>query len=158
MSGVNSNPAQSKADHSAGTVWKALLERIPYARHLGLEIQQGQTGMEIHLPYREALIGNSMLPALHGGVIGALIEITARVAAQSQDAQARRPCIVDCNIDYLRPARAQPTFASAEITRQGRRTGLVQVTCRQDGASAPIASGRVQLLFPSTDRRPRERA
>ncbi|MES1944690.1 hypothetical protein PC39_11262 [Salinisphaera sp. PC39] len=157
MRGIT-NPVESRADHSAGTAWQAMLERIPYARHLGLEIQQGQTGMEVHLPYREALIGNIMLPALHGGVLGALIEITARIAAQSQDAGTRRPRILDCNIDYLRSARAQSTFARAEIVRQGRRTSLVQVTCRQEGASAPISSGRVQLLFPSTDRRLRELA
>lgn len=150
MSGIT-DPVGSGADHSAGAAWQALLARIPYGRHLGLEIQQGRTGMEVHLPYREALIGNIMLPALHGGVIGALIEITARVAAQSQDAGTRRPRILDCNIDYLRSARAQSTFASAEIVRQGRRTGLVQVACRQEGTSSPIATGRVQLLFPSAE-------
>lgn len=153
MSGIT-DPVQSRADHGAGTAWHTLLERIPYARHLGLEIQQGQTGIEVHLPYREALIGNIMLPALHGGVIAALIEITARVAAQRQDAGTRRPRILDCNINYLRSARAQSTFASAEIVRQGRRTSLVQVACRQEGTSAPIASGRVQLLFPCADQRP----
>ncbi|QHS10042.1 PaaI family thioesterase [Sinimarinibacterium sp. NLF-5-8] len=157
MSGIT-KLAESSADNTACTAWQPLLARIPYARHLGLEIQQGQTGIEVHLPYREALVGNSMLPALHGGVIGGLIEISARIAAQSQDAETRRPRILDCNIDYLRSARAQSTFANAEIIRQGRRTSLVQVTCRQEGASAPIASGRVQLLFPATDRRPRERA
>lgn len=145
-------PRQSvPREHDTGTdtrtAWQTLLARIPYARHLGLEIQQNRTGMELHLPYREALIGNIMLPALHGGVLGALIEITARVAAQSQDAGGRRPRILNCDIDYLRSARAQSTFASAEIVRQGRRTSLVQVTCRQDGTSAPIARGRVQLLF-----------
>ena len=146
MSGLT-KLAESHDDHAAHAAWQSLLARIPYARHLGLEIRQGQAGIEVHLPYREALVGNSMLPALHGGVIGGLIEITARVAAQSQDAQARRPRILDCNIDYLRSARAQSTFASAEIIRHGRRTALVQVTCRQDGTSAPIARGRVQLLF-----------
>ena len=127
--------------------WQKLLERIPYARHLGLAIHQSGTGMEVHLPYRDALIGNIMLPALHGGVIGGLIEITARVAAQSRDAQARRPRILDCNVDYLRSARARSTYAAAEIVRQGRRTTLVHVSCWQDRASTPVAHGRVQLLF-----------
>ena len=60
--------------------WQALLERIPYARHLGLEVQRDDVGLVVHMPCREALIGNFMLPALHGGVLGALIELTARVA------------------------------------------------------------------------------
>ncbi|NAO98915.1 PaaI family thioesterase [Vreelandella titanicae] len=129
--------------------WQALLERIPYARHLGLEIQRGDTGLVVHMPCREALIGNFMLPALHGGVLGALIELTARVAAQSQDTDKRCPRILDSHINYLRSAQARSTFASAEIVRQGRRTGLVRVTCWQGKKSKPIASGQVQLLLPS---------
>lgn len=151
MSGIVEQ-AESRDDHAACIAWQSLLARIPYARHLGLEVQLGQTGIEVHLPYREALVGNSKLPALHGGVIGGRIEITARVAAQDQDTRARRPRILDCNIDYLRSARARSTFASAEVVRHGRRTGVVQVTCRQEGASAWIARGRIQLLFPATDR------
>ena len=153
MSGIT-ELAQLRENHAAYAAWRSLLARIPYARHLGLEVRPGQSGIEVHLPFREALVGNSMLPALHGGVIGGLIEITARVAAQSQDRGGRRPRILNCDIDYLRSARAQPTFASAEIIRHGRRSALVQVTCRQEDSSAWIACGRVQLLFPATERTP----
>ncbi len=130
--------------------WQALLERIPYSRHLGLEVQRGDAGVLVHLPCREALIGNFMLPALHGGVLGALIELTARVAAQSQDAETRCPRILDSHINYLRSAKARSTFARADIVRQGRRTSLVQVTCWQGDENKPIATGQVQLLLPTT--------
>ena len=130
--------------------WQALLERIPYARHLGLEVQRDDVGLVVHMPCREALIGNFMLPALHGGVLGALIELTARVAAQSQDTDKRCPRILDSHINYLRSAQARSTFASAEIVRQGRRTSLVQVTCWQGDENKPIATGQVQLLLPTT--------
>ncbi len=129
--------------------WHALLERIPYAQHLGLEVQRGDVGVLVHLPCREALIGNFMLPALHGGVLGALIELTARVAAQSQDAETRCPRILDSHINYLRSAKARSTFARADIIRQGRRTSLVQVTCWQGDDKKPIATGQVQLLLPT---------
>ena len=129
--------------------WQALMERIPYARHLGLEVQRGDAGVLVHLPCREALIGNFMLPALHGGVLGALIELTARVAAQSQDTETRCPRILDSHINYLRSAQARSTFARADIIRQGRRTSLVQVTCWQGDENKPIATGQVQLLLPT---------
>ncbi|PAU82397.1 thioesterase [Halovibrio salipaludis] len=129
--------------------WQALLARIPYARHLGLEVQQGDAGVVVHLPCREALIGNFMLPALHGGVLGALIELTARVAAQSRDTETRCPRILDSHINYLRSAKDRSTFASADIVRQGRRSSLIQVTCWQSERSKPIASGLVQLLLPT---------
>ncbi|ERJ17446.1 menaquinone-specific isochorismate synthase protein [Salinisphaera shabanensis E1L3A] len=150
MSGT-ANPAQSSgpARDAATDIqrWQTLLESIPYARHLGLEIVPDSTGVQVHLPFREALVGNVMLPALHGGVLGALIEITARIAAQGEDAMECRPRILDCNVDYLRSARTQSTFASAEIVRRGRRVVLVRVTCWQDRITAPVASARVQLLL-----------
>tara|TARA_Y100001933_G_scaffold58164_1_gene58148 strand:- start:1985 stop:2476 length:492 start_codon:yes stop_codon:yes gene_type:complete len=129
--------------------WQALFDGIPYARHLELEAQRDEASLRVHLPCREALIGNFMLPALHGGVLGALIELTARVAAQRQDPEKRCPRILDSHINYLRPAQARSTFASAEIIRQGRRTSLVQATCWQGEKSKPIASGQVQLLLPA---------
>lgn len=151
MSGaMQSRMTDRDAATEAHGTWQTLLERIPYARHLGLEIVQGSTGIQVHLPFRDALIGNVMLPAVHGGVLGGLIEITARVAAQSQTDVACRPRIVDCNVDYLRSARAQSTFASAEIVRQGRRVVLVRVTCWQDKITVPIATGRVQFLLADT--------
>lgn len=130
--------------------WQTLLERIPYARHLGLQAQQDSSGVWVHLPYQKSLIGNFMLPALHGGVLGALIEITARIAAHGKGAQASYPRILDSNINYLRSAQARSTFASAEVVRQGRRTSLVQVNCWQRERSVLIASGRVQLLLATT--------
>lgn len=129
--------------------WQTLLERIPYARYLGLEVLRDDADLLVHLPCSERLIGNFMLPALHGGVLGALIELTGRVAAQSQDTEARCPRILDSHINYLRSARARSTFASADIVRQGRRTSLLQITCWQDEKSKPVARGQIQLLLPS---------
>ncbi|ADP96885.1 thioesterase [Marinobacter adhaerens] len=141
-----SGPTESGKEYAD---WQALLERTPYARHLGLEVQRGDAGLLVHMPCREALIGNFMLPALHGGVLGALIELTARVAAQSQDTGKRCPRILDSHVNYLRSAKARSTFASADIVRQGRRTSLVRVICWQSDKSKPIASGQVQLLLPT---------
>lgn len=145
---VQPSPHRTESENECAA-WQALLDRIPYARHLGLEAQRDEASLLVHMPCREALIGNFMLPALHGGVLGALIELTARVAAQRQDTEKRCPRIVDSHINYLRSAKARSTFASAEIVRQGRRTSLVQVTCWQSEKSKPIASGRVQLLLPA---------
>jgi uncharacterized protein (TIGR00369 family) len=129
------------------SAWQTLLEGIPYSVHLGLEARALGSSILIYLPYREALIGNFMLPALHGGVIGALMEITALVAAQRKDLQNRNPRILGSNVNYLRSAQASPTFAKAQIIRQGRRTSLVEIKCWQSDESCPVASGQVRLLF-----------
>ena len=146
---VQSRPDLSE-DPGKGCAWQALLDRFPYARHLGLQAQQHDEGMVVALPYRESFIGNFMLPALHGGVLGAVIEIPARAAAQNADEDARCTRIVDSNINYLRSARAVTTFAKASIVRQGGRTSLIEVTCWQENKNRPVTSGRVQLLFTAT--------
>ena len=49
----------------------AMLGRIPYARFLGVEVSLHGDEMTGVLPFSPRLIGNPLLPAIHGGVIGA---------------------------------------------------------------------------------------
>ena len=42
------------------------------------------------------------------------------------------PRIVNVSIDYLRPCRAEDTFARGSIIRQGRTVANVRVTAWQD--------------------------
>ncbi|MFW2344238.1 MAG: PaaI family thioesterase, partial [Brevundimonas mediterranea] len=54
-----------------------LLERIPYARFLNLQTLVSGDEITVILPFADRLIGNPMLPALHGGSTAALLEMTA---------------------------------------------------------------------------------
>ncbi|HMR54417.1 PaaI family thioesterase, partial [Amaricoccus sp.] len=54
-----------------------MVEAVPYIRHLGVVFDRRGDELTAQLPYDEKLIGNPMLPALHGGAIGAFLEITA---------------------------------------------------------------------------------
>ena len=51
----------------------ALLDRLPYARFLGLESDQAGEVLTVTMPFADRLIGNPMLPALHGGATAALL-------------------------------------------------------------------------------------
>ena len=55
----------------------ALLDRLPYARFLGLTSEQDGDDLIVTMPFADRLIGNPMLPALHGGATAALLELTA---------------------------------------------------------------------------------
>jgi uncharacterized protein (TIGR00369 family) len=133
-----------------GAVFQASRASTParsYVQHLGLEALTREGGVQLRLPYREALIGNVLLPALHGGVVGGLIEEAARAAVRANQGEASAPRIINCNIDYHRPARPVDTYASAEIVRSTRRTMLAHVVCWQSEDRSPVATGRVQLLL-----------
>lgn len=44
----------------------AVLEHIPYARFLGIQVERKGNELTTILPFQEHLIGNVNLPALHG--------------------------------------------------------------------------------------------
>jgi uncharacterized protein (TIGR00369 family) len=121
-----------------------------YAQYLGVEVLGGSDGLRLHLPFREALIGNIQIPALHGGVLGGLIEEAARVAVGAGQGENSALRILNCDIDYLRSARTVDSYATAEIVRRTRRTVLARVVCWQSEDRVPVATGRVQILLNSS--------
>ncbi len=56
---------------------RALAEGIPYSNHLGVRFERRGDELTGLLPFDEKLIGNPMLPALHGGVTAAFLEVCA---------------------------------------------------------------------------------
>ena len=116
-----------------------ILARIPYARFLGVRMELHGDEMTGVLPYAEHLIGNPTLPALHGGVIGAFMEMTALLQLSILESLRRQPRPVDVTIDYLRSGRPQDTYARALIKKVGRRIANVQVEAWQEARGAPIA-------------------
>ena len=54
-----------------------VLAAIPYARFLGVTVEPRDGGLEFLLPFRDEIVGNARLPAVHGGVLGAFLELAA---------------------------------------------------------------------------------
>ncbi len=142
----------------------AILDAIPYARFLGMRVELAGDEMTAILPFDDRLIGNPILPALHGGVIGAFLEITAVAqlsilqpvagdAAAAQRGLARQPKPIGVTVEYLRSGRPVDTFARAEVKRAGRRIANVSVEAWQGKRSTPIAllSGRFLLASGGAD-------
>ena len=124
---------------------EAILGRMPYARFLGLRAELAGDEMTAILPYSTHLIGNPMLPALHLGVLGAFMELTALAQlsiAKFPNGQglARQPRPIDVTVEYLRSGRPVDTNARAQIKRLGRRVANVQVEAWQEARDRPIAA------------------
>jgi uncharacterized protein (TIGR00369 family) len=118
----------------------AILARIPYARFLGLRAELAGDEMTVILPFSDHLVGNTQLPAIHGGVLGALLEITALAQLSLTQGLARQPRPIDVTVEYLRSGRPLDTYARAQIKRLGRRVANVQVEAWQEERARPIAS------------------
>ncbi len=123
-----------------------VLESIPYARFLGVTIERRDGVLECILPFREEIIGNPMLPAVHGGVIGAFLELTAILRLIDESGTDRVPKPISFAIDYLRSAGPSPTRARADIFKFGRRVAVVRVVAWQDDPTRPVAAGNGKFL------------
>jgi len=117
------------------------LELIPYARFIGVAVDDGEDGPICRLPFRDDLVGNVALPALHGGVVGAFLELTALVGLIDQTDGDRMPRPINFSVNYLRSVGPRETRARAEIVKHGRRIANVRVIAWQDDPAKPVAAG-----------------
>jgi acyl-coenzyme A thioesterase PaaI-like protein len=126
-----------------------LIKQIPFAKFLGINVEQKGSELTTILNYREHLIGNPMLPALHGGVIGAFLEVTAimQLASDSEDGGLPKP--IDISFDYLRSGQARDTYGRAIIAKHGRRVANVRVEAWQEDVARPIATAHGHFLLSS---------
>ena len=123
------------------------LDTIPYARFLGIKIERDDQGLVCILPFRKEIVGNDRLPAIHGGVVGAFLEMTAFMQLLAQSDAERAPRPINFNIDYLRSAGPHETRGRAEIVKHGRRIANVRVVAWQTDPDKPVAAGIGNFLL-----------
>ncbi|HTX49029.1 MAG TPA: PaaI family thioesterase [Caulobacteraceae bacterium] len=123
---------------------QALLDACPYARFLGVRLEPGESGPMAVLPFAARLIGNPILPALHGGVVASFLELAALARL---DAEGKRARTIDITVDYLRPARPVTTYADARILKLGRRAANVAVEAWQEDRANPVAALRGHFMI-----------
>lgn len=115
------------------------LAQIPYAGEIGIKPILMGDELTLILPYKPELIGNPILQAMHGGVVGAFLETTAMVQLWLMGDPKPLPKPISINIDFMRRGRPQDTFARAVISRQGSRVANVRVKAWQENVENPIS-------------------
>jgi uncharacterized protein (TIGR00369 family) len=123
------------------------LSASPFARFLGLTLDVDTDGPMLRLPYHPSLIGNPLLPALHGGVIAAFMELCALHSLSQIEASETAPKTINVSIQYLRPGKAQDTWAQACIKRIGRTIAHVEVLAWQEDKAVPICALQAHFLL-----------
>lgn len=124
-----------------------LIASIPYAGHIGLQCDRFGDDLIFRLPAKEQNLGNPILPAIHGGVIGGFMELSAAIYLMLAQETNRMPRIVNFSLDYLRAGLNQETYAECQLTRQGNRVANVMITAWQKSRSRPIATARAHFLL-----------
>jgi uncharacterized protein (TIGR00369 family) len=129
---------------------EAFLDRVPYVRFLGMRAELAGDEMTAVLPFAPHLIGNVALPALHGGVIGAFMEMTALAQLSVIAPSPKVHKTIDIAIEYLRPGKAQVIYARADVRKVGRQVANVHVEAWQDHRDKPVAFLRGHFLLSGT--------
>lgn len=128
-----------------------LLDTLPYARFLGLLTRQDADQLTVTMPFADRLIGNPVLPALHGGSTAAMLELTAVAQVAILYPRLKLPRPINVTVTYLRSGRPQDVHARARISKAGRRVAHVQAEAWQDDESQPIASLSAHFLVSGHD-------
>jgi uncharacterized protein (TIGR00369 family) len=138
---------QQLRDEGRAQDMQALVDHIPYARFLGLRVERMGSEITTILPFNDSLIGNMSLPALHGGAIGAFLELTSVIQLLFDASCETIPKTVDISIDYLRSGKPVDTYGRAIVTRQGRRVANVRAEIWQEEKSKPISASHGHFLL-----------
>ena len=120
------------------------LAAVPYAAFLGVEAAGEGSGADTVMRFSQRLVGNPLLPALHGGSIAGFMELTA-LAVLAERAAPSKP--IDVSIAYLRSGKPVDVLARAEVRKIGRRIAYVHVLAWQEDPASPIAEMTAHFLL-----------
>ncbi|HEY0147959.1 MAG TPA: PaaI family thioesterase [Allosphingosinicella sp.] len=119
----------------------------PYAELLGLSTRREGGELLWVMPFREEVVGRPGF--LHGGAIAGLLEFAAFGALYEAlgTSEGVTPKPINVSVDFMRGGTGTETYASAVVTRLGRRVANVEAHAWQEDRTKPIAAARMNLLL-----------
>ncbi len=124
-----------------------LVDAVPYARYLGMSASLEGGRLITRLPFRESNLGNPLRRAIHGGVVGAFLDLSGTFQLWWEMEGLAGPRCVSFTVDYLRSAGPRDVLAASLVTRMGRRVASVRVEAWQERRDRPIAHGHAHFLI-----------
>ena len=131
-----------------------IIRNPPFHKWLHVEAVDAAPGRAVlRIPPNPEFVGNPFIPAVHGGIIAALIDL-AGGAALFVELQFPTPTI-DMRVDYLRPAIAgKALVADARVKRLGATVAFVDIDVNDEDGRL-VATGRCAYSVKDRDQGPR---
>jgi acyl-coenzyme A thioesterase PaaI-like protein len=121
---------------------------VPYASVVGFDLEMTPEGPLSILRPRPSNVGNTLLQAVHGGVVGALLEHAAALQVLWECEVAHFPKIINLSVNFLRPCLAgSDTRARGILLKHGRSISNVRVEAWQDDPEKPVAAAYAHFLM-----------
>ena len=119
---------------------QAMLTRGPYHQWLGLRVLEvGEGSIEITATWREEWVVNPERRYTHGGILAALVDLTADWALVSKT--GRGVPTIDLRVDYHRAAMPGDLIARGKVVKFGSAISVAEAHI-YDQSGALLASGR----------------
>jgi acyl-coenzyme A thioesterase PaaI-like protein len=140
-----------------------LVASVPFISFLGIRFDRRGDELTAILPFDDKLIGNPMLPALHGGATASFLEVAAIIelgwsliwdeieSGRPEAASGALPVLpktIDFTMDFLRTGLPRDAYARARVNRSGRRYASVHVEAWQDNRARLFAQATGHFLMP----------
>ena len=121
-----------------------VMQIAPFHRWLGLKIvQQNNDQLELEMPWRDELVSNPVIGAVHGGILASLIDLTGLYAIIAAGGIAK--ATVDLRVDYHRAATNGPLRAIGQVVKLGKTISTADTRILDDDDRL-VASGRGTYL------------
>jgi uncharacterized protein (TIGR00369 family) len=119
---------------------EALITRGPYHQWLGLRVLSvGEGEIEIAASWREEWVVNPERRYTHGGILAALVDLTADWALVSKTGKGVPT--IDLRVDYHRAAMPGDLVARGKVVKFGSSVSVAEASV-YDQAGVLLASGR----------------
>lgn len=119
----------------------------PYEQMMGIRAANDEERSDGCMVFREHLIGNPYVPAIHGGAVASLLQATAKLALTRDTSATIHPQMLSCSLEYLGSPLTKNTFARATISSISRRFANVRVIAFQESPDQPVAAATIQFVL-----------
>jgi uncharacterized protein (TIGR00369 family) len=146
---------KSKADYQK-LVAKIIAENVPFNRVLGVQVESADPAKaQLRFAMRPELIGNTHRGILHGGVISAVLDVTAGFAIMLALHKEPQPGeklefpnigTIDLRVDYLRPGRGKHFVCTVRVVRLGNRIAVTHMDLANDEGELIATGGAAYVV------------
>lgn len=114
---------------------------VPFNQWMGVRVTGfGEHELTVRMPFRPEMTGDPFRPAMHGGVVAALLDALGGAVLIPHLTMSDRVSTIDLRVDYVRPTECKELIASAKLIRLGSRVATVTSSAWHEGhAHAPVA-------------------
>lgn len=129
---------------------------IPFNTLVGLNVVKlTPEVVEVKIPMRNELIGNTVQQILHGGVVSTLLDVAGGLVAMAQSIEKledlttvnvenrlKHVGTIDLRIDYLLPGKGKEFTAYAHVIRHGKKVAVSRMALEnENGRQLAVGTG-----------------